>query len=223
MAEPTAARRSWCSAAARTASARASSSTTAACTRRSRCARTATRPSWSTAIPRRCRPTTTPRTALYFEPVTLEDVLEIVDKPSSPVGVIVQYGGQTPLKLALDLERAGVPIVGTSPDSASTSPRTASAFQKLLHDARPEAAAQPHRAHRGAGARAGAGDRLSAGRAPELRAGRPRDGDRARRQGPGALHARGRQGQREVAGACWIDFWTTRSRSTSTASAMAPT
>ncbi len=53
---------------------------------------------------------------LYFEPVTLEDVLEIVDK-EKPVGVIVQYGGQTPLKLALDLEANGVPIIGTSPDS----------------------------------------------------------------------------------------------------------
>ena len=52
---------------------------------------------------------------LYFEPVTLEDVLEIVDK-EKPTGVIVQYGGQTPLKLALGLEREGVPIIGTSPD-----------------------------------------------------------------------------------------------------------
>ena len=52
---------------------------------------------------------------LYFEPLTLEDVLEIVDK-EKPLGVIVQYGGQTPLKLALDLERNGVPIIGTSPD-----------------------------------------------------------------------------------------------------------
>ena len=52
---------------------------------------------------------------LYFEPLTLEDVLEIVhiEKPS---GVIVQYGGQTPLKLAKDLERLGVPIIGTTPD-----------------------------------------------------------------------------------------------------------
>ncbi|HYC42691.1 MAG TPA: carbamoyl-phosphate synthase large subunit, partial [Noviherbaspirillum sp.] len=49
---------------------------------------------------------------LYFEPLTLEDVLEIVDK-EKPYGVIVQYGGQTPLKLALDLEANGVPIVGT--------------------------------------------------------------------------------------------------------------
>jgi carbamoyl-phosphate synthase large subunit len=53
---------------------------------------------------------------LYFEPLTLEDVLEIVDK-EKPFGVIVQFGGQTPLKLARDLERAGVPIIGTSPDN----------------------------------------------------------------------------------------------------------
>ena len=53
---------------------------------------------------------------LYFEPLTLEDVLEVVDK-EQPVGVIVQYGGQTPLKLAEDLEKAGVPIIGTSPDA----------------------------------------------------------------------------------------------------------
>ena len=52
---------------------------------------------------------------LYFEPLTLEDVLEIVDV-EKPLGVIVQYGGQTPLKLALDLEANGVPIIGTSPD-----------------------------------------------------------------------------------------------------------
>jgi carbamoyl-phosphate synthase large subunit len=53
---------------------------------------------------------------LYFEPLTLEDVLEIVHI-ERPEGVIVQYGGQTPLKLARDLAAAGVPIVGTSPDS----------------------------------------------------------------------------------------------------------
>ncbi|ODU46577.1 carbamoyl-phosphate synthase large subunit [uncultured Aquimonas sp.] len=53
---------------------------------------------------------------LYFEPLTLEDVLEIVEK-EKPKGVIVQYGGQTPLKLARALEEAGVPIIGTSPDS----------------------------------------------------------------------------------------------------------
>ncbi|MFZ5547097.1 MAG: carbamoyl-phosphate synthase large subunit [Pseudomonadota bacterium] len=69
---------------------------------------------------------------LYFEPVTLEDVLEIVDK-ERPVGVIVQYGGQTPLKLALDLERAGVPIIGTSPDSIDVA-EDRERFQKLLND-----------------------------------------------------------------------------------------
>jgi carbamoyl-phosphate synthase large subunit len=69
---------------------------------------------------------------LYFEPVTLEDVLEIVDK-ERPVGVIVQYGGQTPLKLALDLERAGVPIIGTTPDSIDIA-EDRERFQKLLHE-----------------------------------------------------------------------------------------
>ena len=53
---------------------------------------------------------------LYFEPVTLEDVLEIVNI-EQPKGVIVQYGGQTPLKLAVGLENAGVPILGTSPEA----------------------------------------------------------------------------------------------------------
>ena len=53
---------------------------------------------------------------LYFEPLTLEDVLNIVDR-ERPVGVIVQFGGQTPLKLAVPLEQAGVRILGTSPDA----------------------------------------------------------------------------------------------------------
>ncbi|HEU4367094.1 MAG TPA: carbamoyl-phosphate synthase large subunit [Methylomirabilota bacterium] len=53
---------------------------------------------------------------LYFEPLTLEDVLNIVDK-ERPLGVIVQFGGQTPLKLAVPLQTAGVPILGTSPDA----------------------------------------------------------------------------------------------------------
>jgi carbamoyl-phosphate synthase large subunit len=53
---------------------------------------------------------------LYFEPLTFEDVMEIIDK-EKPVGVIVQYGGQTPLKLCRALEAAGAPIIGTTPDS----------------------------------------------------------------------------------------------------------
>ncbi|TBO28787.1 carbamoyl-phosphate synthase large subunit [Aquabacterium lacunae] len=68
---------------------------------------------------------------LYFEPVTLEDVLEIVAK-EKPVGVIVQYGGQTPLKLALDLEANGVPIIGTTPDSIDIA-EDRERFQALLH------------------------------------------------------------------------------------------
>ncbi len=84
---------------------------------------------------------------LYFEPLTLEDVLEIVDM-EKPVGVIVQYGGQTPLKLALDLEANGVPIIGTSPDMIDAA-EDRERFQKLLQRPRPAPAAEPHRAHRG--------------------------------------------------------------------------
>ena len=69
---------------------------------------------------------------LYFEPLTLEDVLEIVDK-EKPAGVIVQYGGQTPLKLALGLEAEGVPIIGTSPDMIDAA-EDRERFQKLLND-----------------------------------------------------------------------------------------
>ena len=69
---------------------------------------------------------------LYFEPLTLEDVLEIV-AIEKPVGVIVQYGGQTPLKLARDLEANGVPIIGTSPDMIDAA-EDRERFQKLLQD-----------------------------------------------------------------------------------------
>src|SRR5574343_1465435 len=69
---------------------------------------------------------------LYFEPVTLEDVLEIVDK-EKPVGVRVQYGGQTPLKLARALEAAGAPIIGTSPDSIDWA-EDRERFQKLVEE-----------------------------------------------------------------------------------------
>ncbi|NLC35289.1 MAG: carbamoyl-phosphate synthase large subunit, partial [Alcaligenaceae bacterium] len=67
---------------------------------------------------------------LYFEPLTLEDVLEIVHK-ENPVGMIVQYGGQTPLKLARALEANGVPIIGTSPESIDVA-EDRERFQKLL-------------------------------------------------------------------------------------------
>jgi carbamoyl-phosphate synthase large subunit len=69
---------------------------------------------------------------LYFEPLTLEDVLEII-AVEKPKGVIVQYGGQTPLKLARDLEAAGAPIIGTSPDSIDLA-EDRERFQNLLHE-----------------------------------------------------------------------------------------
>jgi len=68
---------------------------------------------------------------LYFEPLTLEDVLEIIDL-EKPKGVIVQYGGQTPLKLARDLEAAGAPMIGTSPDSIDLA-EDRERFQQLIH------------------------------------------------------------------------------------------
>lgn len=68
---------------------------------------------------------------LYFEPLTLEDVLEIA-RVEKPAGVIVQYGGQTPLKLARALAQSGVPIIGTSPQSIHRAEDRAF-FQQLLH------------------------------------------------------------------------------------------
>jgi carbamoyl-phosphate synthase large subunit len=69
---------------------------------------------------------------LYFEPVTLEDLLEIVHV-EKPAGVIVQFGGQTPLKRARELEANGVPIIGTTPDMIDAA-EDRERFQKLLHD-----------------------------------------------------------------------------------------
>lgn len=69
---------------------------------------------------------------LYFEPLTLEDVLAIIDV-EQPFGVIVQYGGQTPLKLARDLLAAGAPIIGTSPESIDLA-EDRERFQQLIQD-----------------------------------------------------------------------------------------
>ncbi|UCG57485.1 MAG: carbamoyl-phosphate synthase large subunit [Phycisphaerales bacterium] len=68
---------------------------------------------------------------LYFEPLTFEDVMSIVEK-ESPDGVIVQFGGQTPLKLAVPLEKAGVRIIGTSPDSIDRA-ENRRRFNRLVH------------------------------------------------------------------------------------------
>ena len=113
-------RRSSSSAAGRTASARASSSTIAAATPASRCS-----DAGYETIMINCNPETVSTDydtsdRLYFEPLTAEDVLEIIDTERSNGtlhGVIVQFGGQTPLKLAEALEKANVPILGTSPDA----------------------------------------------------------------------------------------------------------
>ena len=159
---------------------------------------------------------------LYFEPLTLEDVLEIVDS-EKPWGVIVQYGGQTPLKLARDLEHNGVPIIGTSPDMIDMA-EDRERFQQMLHAARslkqpPNRTARTEaEAHRGGG-----GDRLSAGRAAVVRARRARDGDRPRAARPRALHAARRSRSATIRRCCSTASSTTRSRSTSTRSATAPT
>ena len=152
---------------------------------------------------------------LYFEPLTLEDVLEIVHV-EKPWGVIVQFGGQTPLKLARDLEANGVPIIGTSPDMIDMA-EDRERFQQMLHRARSSGSRRTApRAPRRQAIEAARGDRLSAGRAAVVRARRPRDGDRLRPTRPRALHARGGQGQQRHAGADRPVPRTTRSRSTST-------
>jgi carbamoyl-phosphate synthase large subunit len=69
---------------------------------------------------------------LYFEPLTFEDVMEIIDL-EKPVGVIVQFGGQTPLKLARQLEAAGAPIIGTTPDAIDLA-EDRGRFQKLVDE-----------------------------------------------------------------------------------------
>ena len=69
---------------------------------------------------------------LYFESLTFEDVMEVIEK-EQPQGVIVQYGGQTPLKLARELEAAGAPVIGTSPDSIDLA-EDRERFQQLVED-----------------------------------------------------------------------------------------
>ena len=89
---------------------------------------------------------------LFFEPLTIEDVLNICDRVQ-PDGVIVQFGGQTPLNLARRSPTAGVPIIGTSVDTIEAA-EDREKFQQLLAAARPAAAAQRHRPHDGRSPRA---------------------------------------------------------------------
>jgi len=119
---------------------------------------------------------------LYFEPLTLEDVLEIVDK-EKPMGVIVQYGGQTPLKLALGLEAAGVPIIGTSPDMIDAA-EDRERFQKLLHELGLQSAAQRYSPNRTRSFGKSRCFGLPLGGSPQLRARRSCHGNCARAARP---------------------------------------
>ena len=96
---------------------------------------------------------------LYFEPLTLEDVLNICDT-EKPDGVIVQFGGQTPLNLALPLKRAGVPIIGTDPANIDLA-EDRKLFGELLDELQIPVPAQRHGHQRGGSLRGGAAHRLS--------------------------------------------------------------
>ena len=132
---------------------------------------------------------------LYFEPLTLEDVLAVVEQ-EDPLGVIVQFGGQTPLKLASGLEQAGVPLLGTSVeaiDLAEDRARFGALLDELGYKAPPYATASSV----AGGARQRRVGRLPAAGAPLLRARRTGDGDRLLAGGPGRLPApRGRAERR---------------------------
>ena len=111
---------------------------------------------------------------LYFEPLTQEDVLNIVDK-EKPEGVIVQFGGQTPLNLAIPLEKAGVPILGDLARFHRPCGRP-QALRRPADQAGHPAGAGRHRVLLRRSQSDGGSHYLSGHGAPELRARRPRDG-----------------------------------------------
>ena len=115
---------------------------------------------------------------LYFEPLTFEDVLNIIEN-EKPKGVVVQFGGQTPLKIAERLHAAGVPILGTSQDAIDLA-EDRERFGEVLQAAEAQGAAVRHRPQRAGGARRGRAHRLPGPGAPVVRAGRPGHGDRLR-------------------------------------------
>ena len=120
---------------------------------------------------------------LYFEPLTAEDVLEIVATEQSKgtlKGVIVQFGGQTPLKLAAALEEAGVPILGTSPDAIDLA-EDRDRFKELIVKLGLQQPQQRHRPLTRRSARRRRQHRLSGRHSSLVCARRPRHGDRARR------------------------------------------
>ena len=158
---------------------------------------------------------------LYFEPLTLEDVLAVVEV-EQPEGVIVQFGGQTPLKLAAGLQDAGVPILGTSVDAIDLAEdRGALRRRCSTGSATRRRRTRPRTSVDEALAAAPRG-RLPAARAPELRARRPRDGDRLLTRRPARLpRARRGNAQRRAGRSSSTASWRTRSRSTSTRCATA--
>ena len=158
---------------------------------------------------------------LYFEPLTLEDVLEVIAK-EKPEGVIVQYGGQTPLKLSRALEAAGAPIIGTSPDSIDMA-EDRERFQVLVKNLglkQPANATARTEEQAVALARDG---RFPAGRASLLRARRPRHGSGLQRRRPAQLHDDARSRSRTTARCCSTASSTWPSKWTSTPAATART
>ena len=136
---------------------------------------------------------------LYFEPLTFEDVMNIVDV-EQPDGVIVQFGGQTPLNLALPLARAGVPILGTSSDSIDRA-EDRRRFQQLITQLGLRQPANDTATSLQEASSIAAAHRLSGSGTALLRAGRSGHGDRVRRHQPGSLHAAGGAGVAEPSGA----------------------
>ena len=127
---------------------------------------------------------------LYFEPLTLEDVLNIYERENrhdQVLGVIVQFGGQTPLNLAKGLEENGVRIIGTSPEEHRTR-RRPQAVRQAARRSRFAPGPQRHRHLAGRGPGHHREDRLPQPRAPQLRARRPRHADRLQRRRADPLH-----------------------------------
>ena len=157
---------------------------------------------------------------LYFEPLTLEDVLGVIEI-EQPEGVIVQFGGQTPLKLAQGLADAGVPLLGTPVESIHLAEDRPS-FGALLDDLGLKGPSVRHRlvARGGAGGRRRG--RLPAARAAVVRARRPGDGDLLLPRGTGRLpRAPQRRPPTAIRRSSSTASWRTRSRSTWTRSATA--
>ena len=135
---------------------------------------------------------------LYFEPLTFEDVMAVIETRASgggDVSCLVQFGGQTPLKLALALQEAGVTILGTSPDSIDLA-EDRQRFAQLLWDLGIPQPASGTATSREEAREVAADDRLPGRRAAVVRARRPRHGDRLRRRHARSLHDAARSTRR---------------------------